>query len=124
VSVLVVPAKNLEMLAILGTTSTVVTDSIPLGHNDRATVEFKVSVLGTTGVQAIVKYFAEASFDGNAWLPIPGLGTGLTIPDVVRQTAPAHGALIRFHIDHFVAVGGPGDIAWATIDLHVFLDHA
>ena len=124
VSLLIVPAKDLEIVAAAGTESVVLTDPFPLGDNDRATVEFHVQVLGTTGPAVAAKYAAEVSLDGANYTSVPGLAVGLAAPGIAQQTAATNGASIRFMLKLLVQPGVPGDIGWTTVDLHVLLDHA
>jgi hypothetical protein len=121
---LIVPAKDLEIVAAAGTESVVLTDPFPVGDNDRATVEFHVQVLGTTGPAVAAKYAAEVSLDAVNFTSVPGLAVGLTVPGIAQQTASANGAFIRFLLKLVVDPGVPGDIGWTTVDLHVLLDHA
>jgi hypothetical protein len=120
---LIIPAKGQELTALFGTLADFTTDPIPLGDNDRATLDWNVMDVGSTGVGASMRCFGQVSNDRVNWLFAPGVVLGAAVPGLFRLTAPVHGVFIRFLFRMSVA-GAPGDSGRANFDLHVLLDHA
>lgn len=120
-------ADNQSMTAKSGTPSVIYTDPVALGNADRAIPFFMVHALWAWGggAAATLAYQGQVSNDGVNWVDATGCDddttTPTTTPQVLSPPPGVFGAFIRFK---FTLTVDSGDLAGATFDLHVKLDHA
>ena len=119
-----VVANNQAMTAMNGSPSTIYTDPVDLGDNDRGTVMFNVHYLwlfGTTPA-ANVAYTAQVSNDGVYWVD-SGLTDSESAPTGATPasvTDSLKGRFVRFKI---VLTVTAGDLAGAAVDVQAKFDH-
>ena len=120
-----VVANKLAMTAKYGSPSTIYTDPIDLGENDRGTAMMNVHYLWLygTAAAATIQYTAQVSNDGLYWVDATGLTKSESAPTGATpstDTGEVNGQFIRFKI---VLTVTAGDLAGTAIDLHVKFDH-
>lgn len=115
---LVAFANNQVMLADTAIT-TITTDPIPLGDNDRASAILSVHYI-FGGASRLLTYTTQVSNDGVTWVDDGPTGTAATsAPPSINVVANVNGAFMRVKFD--LTIGG--GLGAACFDLHVVLDH-
>lgn len=117
-------ANNQSLTAVEGNPSTITTDPVPLGNNDRATAMLNVhSLWESNGGGSSLSYQAQVSNDGVNWVNVTALtDTATGVTSTPRQkTEEVNGAYIRFRFTHTITTAG--ETGGVCFDLHVKLDH-
>jgi hypothetical protein len=118
-------ADNLTLVAIgTGVATTVYTDPVPLGNNDRLTGMLNVHSLVKTAGTATLTYTAQVSNDGGQnYVDSTTVTDSTTAVGVLQKVGTINGALVRFKYGFIITGGAAGDVASVCFDLHVNLDH-
>ena len=122
---MVVAFANNQTLVLVGTAGTTIsTDPVPMGNNDRLSCISNVHSLGQTGGAVQVVYTAQVSNDGGqTWISTTITDT-LNVVGGRRFVGLANGALVRFLFVISNPTGGGTDVSFMTFDLHVNMVHA
>jgi hypothetical protein len=111
-------ADNQVIVAADGGTTTIYTDPVPLGDDDRGTAQFQVEYIFNSATPHLV-YLAQVSLDGTNWVDT-ALTDDASAAGVSALTEELHGAFVRFK---FSLTAASSVVAAACFDLHVLLDH-
>ena len=119
---LIAPADNQWILRQDMGTTTITTDPVPLGGNDRATAILVAHSLfgGAIPADRLLAYVTQVSLDGVHWVT---QGPSATVNDAANTpaavTSDVNGAWVRFEFKFTMQVAGLGG---AVFDLKVLLD--
>lgn len=120
---MVIPVADNQWFLRQGSGSTsVTTDPIPLGDNDRATAILVVHDIfgGALATDREIAFKGQVSNDGVHWVDGGPLGTANEVSDTpLAVTADVNGAWLRFVITMSMFAAGLGG---AVLDLKVRLD--
>jgi hypothetical protein len=122
----VVFANNQTLVTVQGAATTVFTDPVPLGDNDRLSAMLDVHsiVKGGMVTTGTLAYVAQVSNDGGQnYVDSTTVLDSTTATGVRQVVGTVNGALLRFKYTFTAAGGNAGDFAGCCFDLHVNMDH-
>jgi len=112
-------ANNQVIVANASTTSTIYTDPVALGNNDRGTAVLVVHYLFGGGTTTLT-YTAQVSNDGVEWVDTTLTDSATTAGPAQQTIDDLNGAFVRFKMDYATGSGATGGVCF---DLPVSLDH-
>ena len=112
-------ANNQVIVAGPGTTSTILTDPVPMNDSDQLTCHLNVDYIFSVGGSGLV-YTAHVSMDGSTWIPCGVTDSANAIGTKILGPTTVPAAFVRFELKYTAGavVGAVG------FDLHVMIDHA
>jgi len=114
-------ANNQVIVAPSADTSTIYTDPVALGSNDRGAAVLMVHYMYGGTSSTTLTYTAQVSNDGVEWvdsLLTDNVSAAGATPK--QKVADLNGAFVRFKIEYAIDAGAPGGVCF---DLPVNLDH-
>ena len=123
----VVFANNQTLVTVQGSPTTVYTDPVTLGNNDRLSAILNVHSIVKGGLLTTVTldYVAQVSNDGGqTYINSTSVTDSVTATGAAQKVGTVNGALVRFKYTLTATGGTNGDFAGCCFDLHVNFDHA
>jgi hypothetical protein len=118
-------ANNQTLVSVGSTTTTIFTDPVPLGNNDRLTAMLNVhSLVKTGGTTGTLSYTAQVSNDGGQnYVDSASVVDSVTGTGVEQVVGTVNAALVRFKFSLLLSGGASSDVLACCFDLHVNMDH-
>ena len=103
---------------------TITTDPYPLGGQNYGALMANVEIVDVTGGAPDLQLLCEVSNDGRNFDTYGDLQPGVLTSGLNQLNAAVPFAFVRFEVYLNCTGGSPGDMVWATLDLHVNFTHS